>query len=133
MSIRWKWALLALSPVLVACGEDNPLAIVGSWGGEGASVEVREGVTHFEFDCAHGLVEGVMDVSAGGRFEGTGTYTREGGPEPPEPRPAIPARFHGSVDGSRMTLEIDWLDGSGTTLGPDELRRNREPLLRKCL
>ncbi len=125
---------LLLCGLTLACSGDptgpDPL---GEWGGEGASAAVAADLTTFEFDCAHGRVEGALLLDADGKFSVEGLYFREGGPVPPDGWPSIPARFDGTVTGDRMTLTIHLIGLAQDPIGPRELRKGRTPLLRKCL
>ena len=85
-----------------------------------------------EFDCAVGQIEERLDSE--GEFDLWGSYTPGmGGPER-EDDPPVPqaARYTGSLEGERLTFSIV-LEESGLVLGPFELRRGGDPLLRKCL
>ncbi|MEE8146913.1 MAG: hypothetical protein V3T24_04865 [Longimicrobiales bacterium] len=123
--------VLAACWSVLACSDPAAPDPLGSWGGEGASVVVTASLTEFEFDCAHGQVEGVLALDGQGSFSAEGVYVREGGPVPSEGHEAVPARYQGTVAGDRMTLFV-LLEGS-EPIGPRQLRRGEEPLLRKCL
>ena len=117
----------------------------GMWGGQHVRLDVEAGAARFEFDCAHGRLEGPVALDAGGRFDVRGTFTRErGGPAhipegtadgqtpPDEGAETFPARYTGRVAGKSMTLTVTPLD-SDTPLGTFSLGHGRPPVLTKCL
>jgi hypothetical protein len=66
--------------ILAACS--NPLGAsdrvpVGVWGGTGAALEVTDQGGRIEFDCAHGVLEEVLDTDSAGEFRAAGTYAAE--------------------------------------------------------
>ncbi|MGD8278647.1 MAG: hypothetical protein PVH00_11500 [Gemmatimonadota bacterium] len=130
--LRRAARLLPAGALLLACQSDptGPLG-PGSWGGTGASLSVGPDSTTFEFDCAHGVVRGTIDLDQG-RFRQLGEYVVEGGPVPDEPPDAKPAIYAGTVNGSTLLLSVE-VDGFTAIVGPYTLRRGSAPLLRKCL
>jgi hypothetical protein len=133
-AFRFRAALLPLaSAFLLACQSDptGPLG-PGSWGGTGASLYVGPDSTIFEFDCAHGVVRGLIDLDRG-RFRLAGDYVLEGGPvsndDPPETRNAV---YAGTANGPDLWLSVE-VDGFTSVVGPFVLRHGAAPLLRKCL
>ena len=125
---------LLLCGLTLACsGDPTGPGLLGEWGGEGAAAAVAAELTTFEFDCAHGRVEGPLLLDADGTFSVEGRYFREGGPVPLAGWPSIPARFDGTVTGDRMSLTIHLIGLAQEPIGPRELRKGRPPLLRKCL
>ena len=124
--------LLPLGALLLACQSDptGPLG-PGVWGGTGASLEVTRDSVMFEFDCAHGVVRGTIDLDRG-RFEQRGEYVTEGGPVPNDPPPPRSALYTGTVNGASLFLSV-LVDGFTGVVGPFPLRHGAAPLLRKCL
>ncbi len=105
-----------------------------SFGGVGVLLVVREAGADLDFDCATGRIEEPMTFSADGTFDVAGTFTPGmGGPvrddDPPVPEAA---RYMGVLRGDRLTLSAILVE-DGTTIGPYQLRRGEEPLLRRCL
>lgn len=125
-----------LLPLLVgACTSlpdaDAPALVRGHFGGAHAALVATDSVATLELDCAHGRTSGPLRLWAGGRFDVTGTFVREGGPVREGVLPdARPARFTGHVDGETLQLRILLADG---TNGPYTLRRGMPPQLYKCL
>ncbi len=105
-----------------------------SFGGVGVLLVVREAGADLEFDCATGRIEEPMTFSADGTFDVDGTFTPGMGGPVREDDPPIPeaARYMGVLRGARLTLSAI-LVADGTTIGPYQLRRGEEPLLRRCL
>ncbi|MEE9245674.1 MAG: hypothetical protein V3U63_05680 [Gemmatimonadota bacterium] len=105
-----------------------------SFGGVGVLLLVREAGADLEFDCATGRIEEPMTFSAAGTFDVDGTFTPGTGGPVREDDPPIPeaARYMGVLRGDRLTLSAILVE-DGTTIGPYELRRGEEPLLRRCL
>jgi hypothetical protein len=133
-AFRFRAAYLPLAgALLLACQSDptGPLG-PGSWGGTGAMLYVGPDSTTFEFDCAHGVVRGTIDLDRGW-FRQPGEYVLEGGPvsdaDPPDTRTAV---YAGSVRGSSLWLTVE-VDGFTAEVGPFVLRHGAAPLLRKCL
>ncbi len=105
-----------------------------SFGGVGVLLVVREAGADLEFDCAAGRIEEPMTFSADGTFDVDGTFTPGMGGPVREDDPPIPeaARYVGVLRGDRLTLSAILVE-DGTTIGPYQLRRGEEPLLRRCL
>ncbi len=105
-----------------------------SFGGVGGLLVVREAGADLEFDCATGRIEEPMTFSADGTFDVDGTFTPGMGGSVREDDPPIPevARYMGVLRGDRLTLSAILVE-DGTTIGPYQLRRGEEPLLRRCL
>jgi len=133
-AFRFRAALLPLACALALACQSDPTGPLGpgSWGGTGASLDVGPDSTIFEFDCAHGVVRGPVNLDRG-RFRQAGDYVLEGGPvsndNPPETRDAV---YAGTVQGQNMWLTVE-VDGLTAVVGPFVLRRGAAPLLRKCL
>lgn len=82
----------------------------------------------FEFDCAHGTIQGGILFDEDGSFETSGIWVSEGGPAPLEPPPELKAVFRGRVDGGAMDLEVDIIPRE-VTAGPYDLRRGETAVL----
>ena len=77
------------------------------WGGEHVEMELTKTGATLEFDCATGTISKPLAPDAQGKFQVSGTLTREGpGPTMREGRPAIPVIYSGSIQGESMHLEI---------------------------
>ena len=126
---------LLLVPLLACCASlpvQQPLSIVGDWGGPHVGLHLSESGGTLDYDCAHGTI-GRMLVGPDGRFTAEGTHTAEhGGPvRVGEVLPKSRATYDGVVRGNRMTLH-GRLE-TGAELGPFELRRGAQPQLYRCL
>ena len=106
----------------------------GVWGGEHIQMEVTENGARLEYDCAHGTIEQPLVLDDAGRFEWTGTHTRErGGPVRIGDKPdSHPARYTGHVDGKTMTLTLTLTD-TQDTFDPYTLTQGDYGIVRKCL
>ncbi len=103
----------------------------GQWGGEHVELRVEEHRSRFEFDCAHGQVEGPFLLSEDGRFDLAGTLTPEGGPTRQGDEVSRPARYTGRVAGEVLVLRVRIADDPDAP--PElELRRGAPARLRKC-
>ncbi len=107
-------------------------AVTGDWGGPHARLSILTDGAEAEFDCGHGSLEGTLVPGKNGEFRVPGRYVAErGGPTLKDVASSSrPARYQGSIDGERMTLEVV-IDG-GETLGPFELTRGGRARLVKC-
>ena len=119
---------------LVACSDPFQVSdSLGEWGGEGVAATIETGSVSFEFDCAHASVPGGLSFQEDGSFEVSGIWVPEGGPvsneDPPDELEAV---FRGRIGGASMSLEVDIIPRD-VTAGPYQLRRDRDPILRKCL
>ena len=126
--------LLALVLALSACdGTPADVDPLGSWGGEGIALLVSVAGGELEFDCAVGTIDEPV-ADPGGGFTLVGTFTLGfGGPAIEGQEPEVrPATWTGSISGDRMTLGGRFGDDD-TPLGPYQLRKGEDPLLRKCL
>ena len=105
----------------------------GVWGGEHLRVSVGPEGAELEFDCARGQITVPFKTGDGCRFDLPGTYTREA-PGPirigREPK-AVPARYAGRVEGSRMTLAVR-VEGSDEPPAEYTLTRGDEGRVFKC-
>lgn len=95
---------------LISCAgaADMQRIPIGLWGGKHINIDVAEKSASIEYDCAHGVIEGPLEVDANGRFNLRGTHTPErGGPiHANGSEPAHPATFTGSISGNKMTLTL---------------------------
>lgn len=114
-------------------GAKESRVAAGTWGGAHVRLDVREGGGALEFDCAHGEISEPFATDAGGRFDLSGTYTREsGGPiRIDHPPTARPARYSGRVEGRTMTLSVKLADDA-QTLDAFTLTRDSEGRIWKC-
>jgi hypothetical protein len=118
---------------IISCGSANSMQRIpiGVWGGDHVRVEVGSKSANIEYDCAHGVIEGPLNVDANGRFSLRGTHTPErGGPVRSDETPrSLPATFVGSVSGDRMTLTLKLSDSEAETF---TLEKGKEGNLFKC-
>ncbi|HEV2860922.1 MAG TPA: hypothetical protein VGX48_07955 [Pyrinomonadaceae bacterium] len=108
----------------------------GTWGGRGVVLVVTDEGASVEFDCAHGTIEGRIELDADGRFEVAGTFVPEGGPtsvpaDGPAKEKNIKARYIGRVEGRKMTLDVKLPETVGGD-GALTLTHGQEPRLEKC-
>jgi hypothetical protein len=104
-----------------------------SWGGDHAAVTATANGVRFDFDCAHGSIEGAVALDADGRFDVRGVYTKESpGPLRRDAPSGEVARYVGRIDGDSMTLSIV-LVGSGEKVAGYTLQKDRLPRVHKCL
>jgi len=103
----------------------------GAWGGDHISMDVGSKSATIEYDCAHGEIEGPLEMDANGRFSLRGTHTPErGGPVRADDKPpSHPAKYVGSISGNTMTLtlKLEGVDDETFTLG-----KGKEANLFKC-
>ena len=104
------------------------------WGGQHISLLVTKGSAQIEFDCAHGHIGLMPDVSGDGTFTTRGTFTFEhGGPiSVDEEVIDHPAYYSGTIDGDRMILMIRLTD-TDQQFGPYELEAGSWGHVYKCL
>jgi hypothetical protein len=106
----------------------------GVWGGQGVSLEIKDGSAEIEYDCAHGTISGKIVPDRAGNFVVKGFHSREhGGPvREEETRAGEPVTYEGSVSGETMTLKVTE-DKSKADIGNYTLTRGKSGRLRKCL
>jgi hypothetical protein len=108
---------------------DGERLATGLWGGPHVRLDVTDTGAEIEFDCAHGTLKGPLTL-AGGRFDVSGTFMREGGPlRPGNERKGLPARYKGQVAGKRLTLTLVLADDDADTF---TLTHGQQPQLTKC-
>jgi hypothetical protein len=107
---------------------------LGPWGGEHVSLLVTETGGSLEYDCAHGRITEPLVADSSGRFDLSGTHTREhGGPiREGEKANSQPARYVGSTDGRTMSLTVTLRD-SNQDVGTFTLTRGETGRIVKCL
>jgi hypothetical protein len=105
----------------------------GAWGGEHVRLRVSAGGGTLEFDCAHGEVSAPFVLDREGRFDLSGTLTREGpGPIRIGRLPsAAPARYSGRVEGETMTLSVK-VEGADRDADTYTLTRGSDGHVFKC-
>ena len=118
---------------IISCASANSMQRIpiGVWGGDHIRVEVGNKSANIEYDCAHGVIEGPLDVEANGRFKLRGTHTPErGGPVRSDETPrSLPATFVGSVSDDKMTLTLKLSGAEDETF---TLEKGKEGNLFKC-
>jgi hypothetical protein len=105
----------------------------GTWAGEHIVMEVTGAGATVEFDCAHGTLDAPLALDSGGRFDVSGSFTRErGGPtRDGDASRAVPARYTGSLEDATLTVTVV-LTQSKDTVGVFTLRHGARPKLFKC-
>ncbi len=121
------------SKMKIVSSEKMDSVPAGAWGGEHVNMQVTDAGADLEFDCAHGRIDGRMNVDGKGAFDLKGTYTQEhGGPSRDDEETANqPARYTGQTDGKTMTLTIT-LTGTKQNAGSFTLTYNTQSILKKC-
>ena len=111
----------------------GPSTLDGTWGGDHVTMSIS-GVTHLDFDCAHGDIPAALAIDGRFQFSMTGTFVREhGGPiQIDEPLDRRPASYSGSVTRDHMTLTIRLTD-TNETIGTFLLTRGAQGRVVKCL
>jgi len=106
----------------------------GVWGGQGISLEIKDGSADLDYDCAHGTITGKIVPDRAGKFVVKGFHAREhGGPvREDENRPGEPVTYEGSIAGETMTLKVT-RDENKETLGTYTLTRGKSGRVRKCM
>ena len=104
----------------------------GTWGGNHVRLEVADGKSSLEFDCASGTIDQPITLDSNGRFEVSGLYKREGpGPVRQGVNNQSRATYSGAVKDDTMTLSIQ-LDGSTDDLLKFTLTLGKEGRIWKC-
>lgn len=121
--------------LLLACRDSSPTAPlktvpVGSWGGVQVALTVGENDGTLKQLCASGTITQAMLLDATGRFDVSGTYTRQRG-GPIGIGDSHPARYMGSTDGRTMTMMVTQIDDN-QTFGPFTLTFGHETLVGPC-
>jgi hypothetical protein len=88
----------------------------------------------FQFDCAHGTVDGPIRLEADGSFEASGGFVLEhGGPVREDEREEVqPAVYAGRLEGSRLTFTVR-LPSQSSTIGTFTAVMGASPRLVRCL
>ncbi len=110
-------------------------ARTGTWGGQGARLDVTEGGGTVEFDCAHGTISEPLVPDEIGHFEVRGTYVRErGGPvRIGAEEKGQPVIYIGDLsDQKLLTLTIKLAD-SKDVVATYTVTHGKNARLRKCL
>ncbi|HEV8231858.1 MAG TPA: hypothetical protein VGQ75_05890 [Thermoanaerobaculia bacterium] len=112
---------------------ESPIPL-GLWGGNHVSLLVTETGGSLEYDCAHGKIGQPLVADSAGRFDLSGTHTREhGGPiREDEKADTRPARYRGTTDGRTMTLTVTLTD-SNEDVGTFTLKHGKVGRIVKCL
>jgi hypothetical protein len=132
-------AIAALT-VVATCSSSGPslppfdgnLAL-GTWGGDSAGMIVSDTAMHLHVNCTYGDVSGRVPVASNGQFDVSGSYMLRA--YPIAVGPAVPARFTGSVNGSRATVTVtvnDTVQKKTVVLGPVVVTYGKEPRLIPC-
>ena len=104
----------------------------GLWGGLHVSLEISDQGSTLEFDCATGLISEPILLDSAGRFDVTGSYTRQGpGPIRQGVQRDARATYSGSVTGETMQLKVR-LEGSSEPVFDLSLTRGKQGKVTKC-
>jgi hypothetical protein len=106
---------------------------VGAWGGNDIGLDVTQADAKFEFDCAHGTINGLIQIDTFGRFAVDGLFFQEsGGPVKMGQPVGVMARYKGEVIDTQMTLSVTRLD-TGVKVGDFVLNFGATANIVKCL
>ena len=138
MHFRRSLVVLVVGGLLLAASMNSVIAqkseriAKGLWGGPHISIGVGAESAKLEFDCAHGVIEGPLDVDSEGKFQLRGTFTPErGGPvRADENQRALAATYAGEIKGNTMTLKLKVSDEDDTETFT--LEKGKTGRLMKC-
>ena len=116
-----------------ACADLNPTqpgpVRAGTWGGTDAGAIVSDSGAHIHIGCTAGQAQQLLSADSTGHFSATGIYNIH--LYPIAVGPDHPARFDGTISGTRMTLTVTLTD-TAVTLGPVQLYYGKEPGMIAC-
>lgn len=136
---RTKARVVKRAPAVAAAATPKRIMktlLTGMWGGQGVGLRVNGGVAEIEFDCAHGAIDGRIELDSEGRFDVTGTFVPEGGPvsfpvNGVARENSFTARYQGRVEGQQLTLNVT-VKETGAVFDAMTLTHGRGPSLVKC-
>ena len=132
MTMRVFRAALGAALVVGACATDPPGQVpVGTWGAQGAEMQVSNAGADVLFNCASGEIHEPLTLASDGSFSWSGTYTRTF-PAPGTP-PDSPhaATYSGSATASQVTLVVTVPDISLAT-SPVVLTHGEDGVMALC-
>ncbi|MEJ7577755.1 MAG: hypothetical protein WKF74_12220 [Pyrinomonadaceae bacterium] len=114
--------------------ERSDAVLKGIWGGQHVSMEVTADGATIEYDCAHGAINEPLVVDRNGKFDVKGTFEieRPGPQRAGQASEARPARYSGTIDGKKMTLNVTLTD-KNESAGTFTLSHGVMPQIVKCL
>jgi hypothetical protein len=116
------------SPSTIQSAEES----ANVWGGEHVRMEPTSKGADLDFDCAMGTIDQPLALTTDGKFQATGTYTRErGGPVTKDGDQAVAATYVGTIKDGSMHLEIV-LVNNNVTVGTYDLVRSSFGHVMKC-
>ena len=119
------------SPVATNPSVDEQRIPEGKWGGPHIRLDVSSAGADFEFDCAHGRLQGPLTLQ-NGHFAAKGTFVRERGRVRMEgAEQGQTVYFKGEVEGSKMILTFSFAADFSET-ETFTLTHGAEPKLFKC-
>lgn len=128
--------LTILCAAMTACNTDfDTMDVIGPWGGPHAALVLADTGGTIEYDCATGTILNDWTVTPNGLFAATGRHLQgHGGPLPIGGGDTLtrPARYQGTIRGSKMTLTVVLTD-SAVVLGVFDLVRGKTGPVVKCL
>ena len=122
---------LVLLPLAVACSSPTAPAVLGSWGGQEASLVLTSSGGTLSYACGAGTIDSAWTLSGAGQFVASGQHFFGGGPVPPQGHPPHPARYSGQVQGDVLTLTVT-LSDLNQTFGPFHLVRGGPTVVEQC-
>ena len=105
----------------------------GTWGAEGARLEVTNSGARVEYDCARGSIDQPLAVDSEGRLDVPGVFFRhQGAPSGGERGNGQEVRYRGRLSGDTLTLKV-LLEGAEEPLASHILTRGKPGRVRKCM
>lgn len=126
-----RLSCLVLLSLVLACSSPTAPAVLGSWGGSEASLDLTVHGGSLAYTCGAGTIDSAWTLNAAGQFHGSGQHFFGGGPVPPQGHPPHPARYTGQLDGGIFTLTVT-LSDLNQILGPFQLVRGGPPVQELC-
>ena len=127
-----RYWILALTVVGVACASPTDASVIGQWGSQQASLQLKLSGGTLMYQCGAGTVDPAWTVSLDGTWSATGEHFLGGGPQPIDGRPPHPARYSGQFVGDRLEFTVLLLD-LNQTLGPFHLVRDGPSVSEVCV
>jgi hypothetical protein len=112
---------------------NDDLVITGEWGGEHTGLQINNDIAEVEFDCANGRINQRITLDKNGKFDVTGTYTKEhaGPSRDDQPQLIHSAKYVGLVKDKTMVLTVTLID-TKESIGTFTLVRDSRARVMKC-
>lgn len=128
---------ISLVLLIVSLGASRPRKMqrlpTGNWGGLHIRIEVGSRSATIDYDCAHGTINGPLNLDSKRQFAWRGSHNQEhGGPiRNDENRSGRPATYSGWIKGDTMTLTVKLAD-TDEVLDTYTLQRGSPGRVFKC-